>query len=71
MTIKKRKSGKIKIDLMGPQGNAYYLLRTARNLAKQLGKDAEKITKEMASNDCEHLLKVFDREFGNFVTFYR
>jgi tRNA U54 and U55 pseudouridine synthase Pus10 len=46
-------------------------LSLAKDLSKQLGKDDKKITEEMKSGNYENLLKVFDREFGNFVTLYR
>ena len=59
------------IDLSGPQGNAYYLLGTAKNLAKQLELDGDEITKQMTSGDYENLLEVFDSNFGMFVTLYR
>jgi hypothetical protein len=62
---------KIEIDLTGPEGNAFCLLRIAQNLSKQLGKDSKKITDEMKSKDYENLIKVFDREFGDFVILYR
>jgi hypothetical protein len=72
MVIKKKvQSSKIEIDLTGPQGNAFYLLGIARRFCSQLGKDWEAISKEMQSGDYENLLKVFDREFGSFVTLYR
>ena len=61
----------ITIDLSGPQGNAYYLLGTASNLAKQLGLDGKKIQSEMMSGDYENLLQVFDSYFGSIVTLYR
>ena len=61
----------IEIDLTGPQGNAFFLLGTAKNLAKKLGLNGNEITKEMMSGDYEHLLEVFDENFGMFVTLYR
>ena len=61
----------IEIDLTGPQGNAFFLLRTAKNLAKQLGLDSNEIQKEMMSGDYENLLQVFDKNFGSIVTLYR
>ena len=61
----------IEIDLTGPQGNAFYLLGTARNLAKQLGLDGKAICDEMRSGDYENLLEVFDKNFGMIVTLYR
>ena len=67
---KQEKSG-IEIDLTGPQGNAYFLLGTASDLAKQLGLDGGKIRSEMKSGDYENLLQVFDNYFGEYVTLYR
>jgi hypothetical protein len=67
---KKQKSG-IEIDLTGPDGNAFVLIGKASNLAKQLGLDKDAIQKEMMSGDYEHLVSVFDKHFGEFVTLYR
>lgn len=61
----------IEIDLTGPQGNAFYLMGTANNLANQLGLDGNKIMEEMKSGDYENLLQVFDKNFGSIVTLYR
>jgi len=61
----------IEIDLTGPQGNAFYLLGTAKNLAKQLDLDVNEIMEEMKSGDYENLLQVFDENFGSIVTLYR
>ncbi len=61
----------IEIDLTGPNGNAFYLIGTARKLAKQLGLDSEAIQTEMMSGNYENLVKVFDKHFGHFVTLYR
>jgi hypothetical protein len=72
MIVKKETQNRgIEIDLTGPQGNAFYLLGTARNLAEQLGLDAEAISDEMRSGDYENLLEVFDKNFGMIVTLYR
>lgn len=59
------------IDLTGPDGNAFALMRYASRLAKQLGLDSKEIIKEMKSGDYENLLQVFDREFGTFVILER
>jgi hypothetical protein len=67
---KKQKLG-IEIDLTGPDGNAFVLIGTAGNLAKQLGLDAKAIRTEMMNGDYENLVNVFDKHFGNFVTLYR
>ena len=61
----------LEIDLTGPNGNAYVLMGYASNLSKQLNKDFKSIREDMESSDYEHLLEVFDREFGNYVTLYR
>ncbi len=71
ITTKKKTRKQIEIDLTGPQGNAFYLLGTATNLAKQLGLDGKAIVEEMMSGEYEHLVQVFDREFGHFVILYR
>ena len=61
----------LEIDLTGPDGNAFVLMGYASNLAKQLKKDENAIKKDMQSGDYEHLVEVFDREFGDYVTLYR
>jgi hypothetical protein len=71
MILEKPKQTGITIDLTGPQGNAFYLLGTASNLAKQLGLDSKVIQAEMMSGDYENLLEVFDSNFGSIVTLYR
>jgi len=67
---KEQKSG-IEIDLTGPDGNAFFLLGTAGRLAKQLGLDSKEIQAEMMKGNYEHLVGVFDKHFGSFVTLYR
>ena len=69
--IKTKKETGIEIDLTGPQGNVFFLIGTAGNLAKQLGLDAAAIKKEMMSGDYENAVNVFDENFGHFVTLYR
>lgn len=74
MAIKPKKQmtrGKIKIDLTGPEGNAYVLIAYARQYAEQLGKDAKDIVARMTSGNYENLIKVFDAEFGDYVDLYR
>ena len=69
--------GKRKIDLRGPDGNAFVLLGIAKGLCKQLennwlhDKNWEEIQKEMTSGDYEHLISVFDKYFGEYVDLYR
>jgi len=71
MIVEKPKSNGITIDLTGPQGNAFYLLGTAKNLAKQLGLNEVEIMEEMKSGDYDHLVQTFDNYFGTFVTLYK
>ena len=67
---KQEKTG-IEIDLTGPDGNAFFLIGTASNLAKQLGLDRNAIKEEMMKGDYDNLVNVFDKHFGQFVTLYR
>lgn len=59
------------IDLTGPDGNAYVLLAKAGTYGRELGKDCVKIREDMMSSDYEHLVEVFDREFGDYIDLYR
>lgn len=69
--ISKRRTGPIEIDLTGPEGNAYVLMGHASRFAKQLGRDPGPILARMKSGDYENLIKVFDSEFGEYVTLLR
>ena len=69
--LEKPKTNGITIDLTGPQGNAFYLLGTAKKLANQLGLNDVEIMEEMQSGDYENLIQVFDKNFGSFVTLYK
>ena len=71
MIKKKVNSGKIEIDLTGPNGNAFYILGVAKNLCKQVGVDFKPLMDEMMSGDYENLIEVFDKKFGSVVTMYR
>lgn len=68
---KPKETGVIKIDLTGPDGNAFNLMGIARALGKAQGKNVDGIIDRMRSGDYENLVKVFDDEFGNFVILYR
>ena len=73
-SIKNRPSSTIEIDLNGPAGNAFSLLKLADDLGKRCGYDKdtrERILMEMKLTDYEGLLHTFDREFGNLVTMWR
>ena len=72
MAIKKKtKSREIVIDLIGPEGNVFMLMGRAKQYAKQLDLDGDKIINEMMSSDYENAVKVFDNNFGSFVTLLR
>jgi len=57
--------------LTGPQGNAFYLMKRAIELSKQLGLDSDSIIQNMKSGDYDNLIKVFDKHFGSFVVLER
>jgi hypothetical protein len=61
----------IHIDLQGPEGNAFALLARAEDLAKQLSLDGEAICAEMKEGDYDHLVAVFEKHFGAYVTLYQ
>ena len=67
----KKPKPEIIIDLTGPDGNAFVLMSMAVDFARQLGKVGKAIREEMMAGDYEHLLSVFDREFGHFVILER
>ena len=58
------------IDLTGPEGNAMALLSRAKAYAEQLDLDWPEIDEDMRSSDYSHLLDVFEKHFGEYVTFY-
>jgi hypothetical protein len=71
MTVKRKSEEltyKPRIDLTGPDGNAYCLLGYASRWGRELGKDTARIHKEMTSGDYHNLVRVFDREFGEVCT---
>ena len=72
--LSKDKFRKRVIDLDGPEGNAFYILGTAKNLCKQIGVGDERTTEildEMRSDDYEHLIQTFDKYFGKLVDLER
>jgi hypothetical protein len=72
MTIRKKtRMGKQEIDISGPAGNAYALMGEAVKLARPLGLDHNAIIEDMMSGDYEHLLEVFDQNFGSVVDLVR
>lgn len=59
------------VDLTGPNGNAFFLIGCAKKWAADLDIDFSPIQAEMMSGDYENLIAVLEREFGEYVTFYR
>ena len=72
MTIREKLKHKgMIVDCSGPDGNAFYLLGLAKNLARQLEwseKETRMMLTEMKSSDYEHLILTFDKHFGWHVT---
>lgn len=65
--LKKADSGRIQIDLTGPEGNVYVLMGYAKTYARQLGLDGNKIIEDMHASDYENAKKVFNDNFGDYV----
>ena len=64
----------IHVDLTGPHGNAIVLAGLASNWGRALGWSEERVKafqKVMLMGDYEGLIKMLDREFGDYVTFWR
>jgi hypothetical protein len=70
-SVKDLSNRPVEIDLTGPDGNAFALMSYVRGFCKQLKKPHDPILEEMMSGDYEHLVAVFEREFGDFVILYR
>ena len=68
---KSKEYKKREIDLTGPEGNAFFLLGTARSLSRKLSLNWEAISKEMQAGDYENLIEVFDKYFGDYVDLIR
>ena len=56
---------RIKINIDGPQGNAYALLGIAKELAEVRELEAKPILEEMTSADYNNLLLTFINHFGD------
>jgi len=69
--LHKHQGEPIIIDLTGPEGNAFMLLTYAKTFSENLGKPYEELLTQMQSGDYEHLVKVFDDAFGDFVILER
>tara|TARA_Y100000361_G_C11058440_1_gene289140 strand:+ start:358 stop:546 length:189 start_codon:yes stop_codon:yes gene_type:complete len=57
----------IRVNLKGPDGNAFALMGIARNICKQTGEDPDPIISDMMSSDYEHLVEVFKETFEHLV----
>lgn len=55
------------IDLRGPAGNAFALIRFAKDLARRTGRDEEEIAARMKAGSYTELVVTFHDEFGEFV----
>ena len=57
-----------RINIEGPAGNAFNLMATAKNMAKDIGENGKKITNEMKeSGDYDTLVQTFLFYFGDYV----
>ena len=57
----------VRVDLSGPDGNAFALMGIARSICKQTGEDPDPIISNMMSGDYDHLVKVFKQSFEHSV----
>lgn len=62
---------RIEIDLSGPEGNVFYLMGLASNLAKKLGLDPVEIRNQMKWSDYENAVQVLEKYFGEYIIIYR
>lgn len=61
---------RVEINLNGPDGNAFALIRKAKYLGVKLDlskDDIDSIVKEMMSGDYDNLVEVFKTNFGQLV----
>lgn len=61
------------IDLDGPDGNAMIMVALADSTAHQLDYDEDerkKLCDDLMSFDYVHLVKTFDKHFGDYFTLY-
>lgn len=72
MIIKKSKQPKpFRIDLTGPDGNAFALLGIAKELCKLTGIKWPQVQKEMTSGDYENLIQTLEKYFGSIIIIER
>ena len=58
------------IDLQGPDGNAFFLMAQADSWLRQMKRRDEfnAMRTEMMSGDYDNLIRVFEKNFGDYVT---
>jgi hypothetical protein len=64
----------MRVDLSGPEGNAFYLMMLVGKLGRELGLTQEKIDdiiKQMKSSGYDNLVKVFGENFEGAVELYK
>jgi hypothetical protein len=73
MIVKKKNCKKIRIDLTGPDGNAFVLLGIAKSICERnnLMDEWPRIQKEMTSGDYENLIETLDKYFGSVIIMER
>jgi hypothetical protein len=71
MIVEKQNKSMIEIDLTGPDGNVFHLMKRGMIFCTQLGLNHKDFLNEMTSGDYENSVKVFDKYFGQFVKLLR
>lgn len=67
------KESQREIDLDGPEGNAMMMLALADSTAHQLDyseDERKKLKEDLMSSSYVHLVKTFDKHFGDYFTLY-
>ena len=67
MLRRTKKQKELVINIDGPDGNAFFLIGSAMQYAKDLGFDKDLIREEMTKGDYIHLLKTFMKYFPMVV----
>ena len=73
-SIKDKPRAACEVDLTGPYGNAMHLVGLAGRWGRDLGWSEQKVKafqKVMLMGNYEGIVKMLDREFGDYVTFWR
>lgn len=65
-----KQPGRIRIDLDGPQGNAFALLGLYRQLGKDLGlmkSEIDQRIEEMMEGSYNDLIDILEEDFGDYI----